>query len=292
VAFFFLSLSILGSTIMWPLNRWLSRRGGDTTVYGLWIGATGTVLAGIMALALGEDLGDPLTWLIGAVIAAAFSFGYCFALMQCIRTGPIGPSAAVNNMGLLWPVVLGAAWMNPHPLRPWHWAGLALTVAALVLFGLGKTGNAGTSGNDAPRGVSLRWGFWAILTWISAGVSMTAQNYASLHVPRRPFALLFSFMGITTVVFIIVTAVGRRKVFSRTEMAAGAGNGALQVMSISAMFLALQTLNAELVFPFSIGTPVILALFLGAVVYRDRIERTGIIATVLGIAGLAALSLA
>jgi drug/metabolite transporter (DMT)-like permease len=288
VAILFLFISIVGSTIMWPLNRWLAHRESDTTLYGLWIGVSGTVLSGILAVALGQDLGDLQTWLIGAVVAAAFSFGYCFALMRCIRTGPIGPSAAVNNMGLLWPVILGAAWMDPHPLQPWHWAGLGLTVAALLLFGLGGQRRPGA---DARASVSLRWGFWALLTWISSGVSMAAQDYASLHVPGQPFALVFAFMSITTVVLLVANLAGRKKLFSRVEMAAGAGNGALQVMSISAMFLALQTLDAELVFPFSIGTPVILALFLGAVVYRERIERAAVAATVLGMVGLVALSI-
>jgi len=285
----FLGISILGSTLMWPLNRWLTRRGGDTTVYGFWIGLTGAALSLVLSLLAGQDLGDPGTWLIGGVIGIAFSFGYCFALMRCVRTGPIGPSAAVNNMGLLWPVLLGAVWMDPHPLRVLHWAGLAATVIALVLFG-----SSTTQGPEAGRSarISLRWGFWALLTWISSGVSMSAQLFASKNVPHQQFALVFAFMTVTTLVFLPIVARRGRGMFPRTEVVAGMANGALQVASISTMFLALRTLDAEVVFPFAIGTPVILALFLGAVVYRDRIDRRGAVATALGVAGLAALSLA
>jgi drug/metabolite transporter (DMT)-like permease len=258
-------------------------------VYGFWIGLTGAVLSGTLALAFGEDLGDPATWLIGVVIGTAFSFGYCFALMRCVRTGPIGPSAAVNNMGLLWPVLLSALWLDPHPLRPLHWGGLAATVAALILFGTSKA--QASAAPDALKRISLRWGFWAILTWIAAGVSMSAQFYASLHVPGQQFALLFAFMSVTTLIFLPIVARRGRKMFSTPEVVAGASNGSLQVAAISTMFLALRSLKAEVVFPFSIGTPVILALFLGAVVYKDRIDRTGAVATALGVAGLVALSL-
>jgi drug/metabolite transporter (DMT)-like permease len=288
--FLFLGVSIFASTVMWPLNRWLTHRGGNAEVYGFWIGLTGALLSGALAMAFGQDLWDLETWLIGAVIGAAFSFGYCFALMRCVRTGPIGPSAAVNNMGLLWPVLLSAVWMDPHPLRPLHWAGLAATVAALVLFGTGSNQQSGAP--DANKRISLRWGFWAILTWIAAGTSMSAQLFASLHVPGQQFALLFSFMTVTTLIFLPIVARRGRAMFAVTEMAAGAANGTLQVTAISTMFLALHTLKAEIVFPFSIGTPVILALFLGAVVYRDRIDRAGAAATALGIVGLTALSLA
>jgi len=284
----FLAVSILASTVMWPLNRWLTHREGNAEIYGFWIGCFGALLAGGFSLALGENLGDPETWLIGAVIGAAFSFGYCFALMRCVRTGPIGPSAAVNNMGLLWPVLLSAVWMDPHPLRPLHWVGLAATVAALVLFGTGKSQAAASGG----RQVSLRWGFWAILTWVSAGTSMSAQLFASLHVPGQQFALLFAFLCVTTLIFFPIVVRRGRRMFARTEVAAGAANGALQVAAIATMFLALRTLKAEVVFPFSIGTPVILALFLGAVVYKDKIDRAGAAATALGIAGLVALSIA
>jgi hypothetical protein len=56
-------------------------------------------------------------------------------------------------------------------------------------------------------------------------------------------------------------------------MLAGAANGSLQAVPVSCMLVALQTLGAEILFPFSVGMPVVLALLLGTLVYPERIDR-------------------
>ena len=285
--FVFLGLSILGSTLMWPLNRWLTRSGGVARIYGFWIGVSGTVVSGLLCLVTGQGLSDPLIWLLGGIVGVAFAFGYCVALMRCVQIGPLGPSAAVNNMGLLWPVLLGAVWLDPHVLHLLPLAGFALIVVAIVLFGMSPS--QASAGGTAR--VSLRWGMWALLTWISAGVSMTAQLAASLWAPGEQFPLLFAFMSVTVAIFFPVVLRKGKRMFGRTEVLAGLGNGSLQVLSISTMFLALRTFKSEVVFPYTIGTPVILAIVLGALVYRDKIGKVSAVATALGVAGLLALSL-
>jgi drug/metabolite transporter (DMT)-like permease len=281
-----LCISIAASTVMWPLNRWVTRSGARPLASGCWLSLLGAALAAPAALAAGQDLLDPVAWAVGAVVGAAFAFGYCFALMKCVQIGPLGPSAAVNNMGLLWPVVLGAVWLDPHPLGIPAWIGLAAVVAALVLFGFGSAGGGGPA-----KRMSLTWGFWALATWVAAGVAMSVQLVGMRRFAVQPISLVCAYLA-TSALFLLPFAI-RGKVLApkRGELLAGAGNGALQVVSASCLFFAIRQLPVEIAYPFAIGAPLIFALVLGRVVYRDAVSPAGWNASALGIAGLVLLSL-
>jgi drug/metabolite transporter (DMT)-like permease len=294
-------LSVAASTLMWPVNRWVlsaprpsgdrKTAGGVPEVYGFWIGTSGAAVAAVLSLLTGQRLDIGVVWILGAVVGLAFAVGYCIALMRCLATGPLGPSAVVNNMGLLWPVVLGAVWIQPHRLGVLSWLGLGLVVAGLVAFGFSRP--TPREGVTAPaRGASLRWGMWALLTWVAAGVSMSTQLAASVRAPEAPLPMACAYLASAAVFLLPIVLVGRRRLASPREMAAGAANGTLQVIAVSSMLVALRTLGAEVVYPFAVGLPVVLTLLLGTVVYRERVDRAGWIASALGVVGLVALSAA
>jgi len=285
IAMTFLGLSIVGSTLMWPLNRRVADSGSRPLAYGFWISATGAAVALVASLATGQDLGNPRVWLVGAVMGAAFAFGYCFALQRCVAIGPLGPSAAVNNMGLLWPVVIGAVWLDPHPLGAPSWIGLAAVAVSFVLFG------AGSGGGDSAKRLSMEWGFWALATWVASGVSMSAQLVGSLAAPGSPVPLVGACLA-TSAALLLPFAIRRRALRpTRIEFGAGLANGIFQVAGVSFMLLALRRLPVEVVFPFAIGVPLIATLLLGRFVYRDTVSPAGWAASGVGLAGLVLLSL-
>jgi drug/metabolite transporter (DMT)-like permease len=281
----FLVLSIVGSTLMWPLNRRVADSGSRPLAYGFWISATGAVTATLVSLATRQDLANPRLWLVGAVMGAAFAFGYCFALQRCVAMGPLGPSAAVNNMGLLWPVVIGAVWLDPHPLGAPAWIGLAAVAVSLLLFG------AGSGGGDSAKRLSMEWGLWALATWAASGVSMSAQLMGSLTAPESPVPLVAACLATSTVLLAPFAARARAIVPTRLELAAGAANGLFQVAGVTFMLLALRNLPVEVVFPFAIGAPLIATLVIGRLVYRDAVSPAGWAASGVGLAGLVLLSL-
>lgn len=282
----YVGLSVVSSTLMWPVNRWAGRSGADTEAFGFWIGLWAALISGVATVITGQRLDLPVLWGLGALVGVSFGFGYCIALMRCLATGPLGPSAVMNNMGMLWPVVVGAAWLAPHRMAPVAWVGLALVVASLGLYGLSRP-----TGSDA-RKASLRWAAWGVVAWVCAGVSMTAQLAASIWAPGQSFALVFTSLSSTAVFLLVYTRVRGRPLVRRRLVAAGAMQGVLQVVSVSTVQLALQTLHAELVYPFAIGLPIVLALLMGRLFYRERIDAVGWVASVLGVAGLVALSVA
>ena len=283
-------IAVLCSTLMWPVNRWALADRGRPEVYGFWIGAFGAAVAAAASIATGQRLDIGVVWLLGAVIGVSFGFGYCIALMRCLATGPLGPSAVVNNMGMLWPVVLGALWIDPLPLGIVSWLGLGLVVAGLVCFGFSRPPGSGGDKVTETRRASLRWAFWALLTFLCAGLSMSTQLVVSRRAPEAPLPLACAYLATAAAFLLPIGLVGRRRLLAPRQMAAGAANGLMQVLAVSCMLVALRTLGPEVVFPFSVGLPVILALLLGAVVYHERIDRAGWAGSVLGVVGLLLIS--
>ena len=266
-AMVFLCLSIVGSTLIWPLNRRIADSGSRPLAYGFWISATGAAIALIVSIATGQDLGNPRVWLVGAVMGVAFAFGYCFALQRCVAIGPLGPSAAVNNMGLLWPVVIGAVWLDPHPLGAPSWIGLAAVAASFVLFG------AATGGGGSAKRLSMAWGFWALATWVASGVSMSAQYVGSLRAPESPVPLVGACLA-TSAVLLLPFAIQRKALLpTRIELTAGLANGIFQVAGVTFTLLALRSLPVEVVYPFAIGVPLIATLLLAGSSTATRSRR-------------------
>lgn len=283
-----IGIAIAAGTLIWPVNRWVARNGGRPQAYGFWASGTVLVLAACGAYVTGQSLRQPLIWQIGALIASTGAIGFYLAIMRCLRIGPVGPTAAMNNMGLVWPVVLGAVWLKPHPLGGWALLGLALVSASIICFGLHRAGPAGRA--KAP-GVSAQWLPWALLGWTLAGCSMTGQLLGSIRVPASPVALAFVCAAVTIV---LVTPFVLRLGATwcrRSEVVAGVASGFLSLTQFLATLTALTRLRAEVVFPFTVAGPLLLVLMIGRFLYHERLDVPAWAACFSGVGGLVALSM-
>lgn len=180
---------------------------------------------------------------------------------------------AVTCSTLMWPVNRWALARGGRPEVYGFWIGA---------FGAAGAGEA--------RRASARWAFWALLTFQCAGLSMSTQLVVSLRAPEAPLPLACAYLATAAAFLLPIVLVGRRKLLVPRQMAAGAANGLMQTLAVSCMLLALRTLGPEVVFPFSVGLPVILALLLGALVYHERIDRAGWAGSALGVVGLILIS--
>ena len=102
-----IALTVVGATVIWPVSRWVMHRDGRAEAYGFWIALTGSLCTALLALAMAQDLGSPVLWAIASVTGVAYAFGFCLIIPYCLRIGPVGPTCAANNMGLVWPVSFG-----------------------------------------------------------------------------------------------------------------------------------------------------------------------------------------
>jgi len=283
------ALGVICGTLIWLGNRRILDGGGRAVAFGFWVALSGAVISGILALALGQPLDDPVVWGLGALVALGYGVGYCLIAMHCLRIGPAGPTVAMNNMGLVWPVALGALWLQPRPFTNELGAGLVLVLGSLIAFAF----NRPTDGNPAnTRSVSLRWLIWAVLCWVLSGLCMTGQLVASIHDPAKPLALICAFNCISAAILAAAILRLGQTQLRGNELIFGSVNGALQVAIAFAVLTVLPRLGPELVLPFVIAGPAVIMLLLARVLYRERLSRTACLACTLGVAGLVALSLA
>ena len=110
-----IGIAVVCATLIWPINRWVMHNSGRSEAYGFWLSLSAAFVSGCAALILAQSLRQPIVWATGAMMGFAFASGYCLVVMYCLRIGPVGPTVAINNMGLVWPIVLGALCVKPHP---------------------------------------------------------------------------------------------------------------------------------------------------------------------------------
>jgi drug/metabolite transporter (DMT)-like permease len=288
MGFLLTSIAVIGSTGVWLINRWVIFHGGRGEVYGFWSAGTSAFVSGCVLLALGQPPLQPEVWFIGAMIAVAYAVGYFVVIMHCLRIGPTGPTVAVNNMGMVWPVVLGALWLKPHPVGNWDAAGLVLVSLSLILFGFS---NRQSQAGGRAQGMSAAWLSWALLGWLLSGVSLTGQLLASIHASNRPVTIVFALNVLTAI--LLAPAVLRRGSawYTEREMIGGVLNGVVVAIGNVALLMALRYIGPEVVFPFTIALPIMLVLVLGQFLYREKLPGIGWAASVLGVLGLTGLSL-
>jgi drug/metabolite transporter (DMT)-like permease len=278
-------VSIIGATLLWPINRWVVRNGGRAEVYGFWISLSGAVISGAFCFGLGQLPRQPGMWVVGAGGGLAFAIGYCMIIMYCLRIGPVGPTTAMNNMGLVWPVAVGIFWLKLHSLNLWGYSGLGLVVAALICFGL-TSGKKGEGSRSQP--VTMQWVMWASIGWIFSGISMTCQMLNGVYFSKLPFAFVFAFNFCAA---IILAPLALRKRSTLKEIVPGMIYGTIAVFLLVATLVSLRYFGPEIIYPFTVAIPIILVLLLERFVYKEHLARSALVACGLSISGLVLLTL-
>lgn len=292
-----LAVTVLANTVLWPINRWVVRGGGAPRLYGLVTTATCAVLSGAVALATGQSLASWPLWTLAAVVAVAYVTGYWVAAMRCLAIGPVGPTVALNNMGLLWPVVVGSFWPRPAPVNAWVVSGAVLVLAALALLGSGTAPPAGGS----QVALSRRWLAWGLAAWLLAGVSMTAQAVAAALLPQTTWALVFA-LSLLSALLLAPAALrplraarpgacgaDRARAAGR-EVRGGLVGGLISVVCLVTILQAIALIGPRLVFPVTIALPAMLVLLLGRLLYHEHLTWQGWVACAAGVLGIAALA--
>lgn len=272
------------------VNRWAARSGARTEIYIFYLLLVSALLSGLLALLLGQSLIRPFLWEFGGVTGLAYAASLGL-LMYGLKIGPSGPTVAVNNMGLLWPVVISIVWLKPRVPSLSLCVGIVAVCTAVVMLSLIPRNNTGVQETDQAgrRRTSWRWPLTMLLLWIAAGVSMGAQAIGSTHLADTPLAMCFSFNIVA--LFIVAPFFFRRRPIQirRCEVLPGLAQGLVQVVTAVAIFMAIPRIGAELVFPLTTATPIILVLLMGRFVHGEHITCSAWIGCLLGAAGLVLL---
>ena len=280
-----LMLLVLNSTALWPLNRWAMMRQARTEYIGIVLTAVLAAGAALASVLMGKPLMAPPAILFGSLAGIAYAVGFILIIFYCLKIGPSGPTVTINNMGLLWPVVLDLGLFRGGTAVPLLTRiGLAATLLALALMGWGHGRNPGA----AP--VSRRWAMWAVIGWVFSGISMSSQFLSSRYAPRAPFAFPLFMSLVALAILAAVALVKRGGRFRREEVVAGGLTGLMMIFGIPATLILLTRMSAAIVFPVTVAGPAVLMLLVGHFILKEHLSRTGWIASLLGVAGIILLS--
>jgi len=283
---------VAGATGFWIVNRWAERVGARTEAYRVSLLFFSTLFSGLLAYIFGQSVRSPALWIYGSIVGLDFS-ATLGLMMYGLKNGPSGPVVASNNMGLLWPVVIGVVWLTPEQPSAVLWIGVVLVCAALVILSLSSRSKDEQRGEPVDRGhlSAKRWAGTLLLLWVLAGVSMGTQSIAATKSPGTALAFSFIFNLVALIVAIPFFLLRRPLQIRRCELVPGIVQGVLQVTTMVCVFLAIPRIGAEKVFPFIIASPIILMLPVGYFVFHERITRRALIGCLLGTGGLILLAL-
>lgn len=286
-----LIVGVAGATGFWVVNRWAIRSGARTEGYTFWLLLFSALLSGPLAVLLHQPLDQPFLWEVGGIIGLCYAA--CLGLMMtAMRMGPAGPTVAVNNMGLLWPVVISIEWLRPRTPSLSLCAGIVAVCVAVVMLSLTHRNDAGVAGPDSAvgRGSPGRWALTMLLLWLAAGASMGVQAVGATRLAGAPMAICFAFNLVALLVVAPFFFRRRPLRIRRCEVLPGLAQGLVQVIAASAILAAIPRLGADVVFPFVVASPIILMFLLGRFVHGERITRPAWAGCLMGAGGLVLLA--
>ena len=282
--FLLLLVPVILSTVIWPINRRVMQNGGRGDVYGFWISITAAACGAVMATLLHQSLTVGGMWVIGGIIGLAFSLGFCIIVNYCLTIGPTGPTVALNNMGLIAPVVVGLIWPQRQTLTLPIGIGIVLVVLAILGFSTSASGERGKT-------VTARWALLAVLGWVFACFSMGVQYVGGKLFPSLPLAQVTAFATASALILLPFVVRRGKTWFKKIELWGGLLNGVGQAVALFMTLTALQRMPSSVVFPVTVLTPLILVLMLSGLVYKERLGRLVWIACGIGVVGLALLAI-
>jgi len=282
----YLIIIVLGGTLQWPVNRWAMRHHARPEVLGLCISVVAVAIGAVSVLMTRRNPFVTEVIVFGGIAGIAYSLGFCMVMFYCLKIGPVGPTVTLNNLGLLWPVVISLFFFAEVRLSVIMLFGLLATLLAVVVMAWNRFGN----GSITMRSNTTRWFVWALIGWGFSGVGLSCQFLFSHYQPESPFTFMVSMYGVSLILLTTISLIKRNRLFRKEEMLAGSFNGIIMAIIIPLTLLVLTNMPAFLVFTFITAGPVVLMLLIGHFFLNERMNRAGWTASALGVIGIIALA--
>ncbi len=217
------------------------------------------------------------TLAIGTLAGIDYVLGF-LVLMAGISRGPLAVPVTVMRLSVAVPIAVSIVFWAERP-GGLQWAGIAVGVAAIILFGTSLSGSSERRGSGG--------GYWLLIIglFLVMGVGdvlLKAFRELSPDGDRMAFTwILFTVAAIFTWAVILMSRVR----FDRRTFLLGLALGVPNLFSTVFTLMALRSVPASVTFPFINLAVITGSALLAFIVWRERLDR-------LGIAGLALAALA
>lgn len=281
-----LCIIVLAATAIWPLGRWTLKDTGEPGVAGFWVSLTVALVCAAGTAATGDWRGASSgVWVAGAALSVAYAVGFWICIMRALQIGPAGPTATINNMAMAAGVLYGLLVLTPGRATAWTWAGLTGVCAALLLLGLGKPAVDGVH-----RTTGARWARLVVVGGALSCVSFVVQAHVGTLYPAHKYVFGVAAYSLSALLLLPVMLRDRARFARRRECAGGVALGVVNGAMLPLTLMTIRQLGAEVVFPVTVATPILLVLLIGRIFYKEQLSTPAWIGCVLGALAVAALA--
>lgn len=199
-------------------------------------------------------------------------FLYNVAVVNAARTGPYSLQSLMATLGsILLPLVASVVFWQ-EPLRPMHYAGIAVMLSAAVLFNL----------NGAHlKGAKPGYRLWITLLLIANGtygILMSGQQRATAFTQRTEMIITtYATSAAISALFLVMTQRARTPRAFRlgrvSALALLAGSAAVAT-AVNIMMRALKIIPAPILYTVNNGGVLVFAVLLGSVVWKEKFTRS------------------
>jgi len=279
--------AVLVNLLPWILNRRVVTGGVDQVKVGTILSFTVVAVSVLCLFLTGEQGFAPISIALGIVQGICFAIGYCVLILQALEIGPIALTTLFNNMGLLGPIVVGMLFFSEPVKSPLLTAlGFVLVLTTMILTSLASGKKQTGDGHQ----VSRRWFVMVFLGWIFSSFSIAAQYVNSQVAPDCVYSYLIVAYGTATLILIAYGLIRKNWKPSRADCKGGLVLGLAQTINMVVTFAVLARVPYIVYYPVSIASPIFCVMLLGHFLYKDKMDKTAWLSTVLGLAGIVLLA--
>ena len=281
----YLGLVIIGFVAMNFIMKLGSLKGHDSpALTGSLFGAASLFcLAALLLTGQPLNASTPLVLLaIGGGVGGGIAY---FFFLSALKIGPYALSISIYTMAFLIPVAFSIiVWDRPLTLSVG--AGIALIAVGIILISA-----SGASGKGQAKGVWLKWLILLGAAFILTAIPQIAQAAAArLGAINLWFFLFLTFLsgGVAFGIFFLVKGIKPAKGAVLFGALAAAGSVAGNLFTLKA----LARLPEPVVFPISLSGPIIGAVLLSILFFKEKTKPLGYLGILIGLAGIIILALA
>lgn len=280
----FLGLVVLGFVAMNFVMKLGSMKGYSSPALTASLFAAAAIFCMVALIISGKPLfiSIPVVLLaFGGGVGGAVAY---FFFLSALKIGPYALTISIYTMSFLIPVGFSiVVWFRP--LGASTAAGIVLIVAGIALITA-----AAAAGKGREKGAWVKWMVWLGTAFVLTGIPQIAQAAAARlgAINLWLFLFLTFFSGAVALwLFLLVkgTKPGRSVLLYGTLAAVGSVAGNLFTLK------ALVRLPETVVFPVSLAGPVIGAVLLSLLYFKEKIKPLGYFGILVGLAGIVFLAL-
>jgi len=280
----YLGLVVVGFTAMNFVMKLGSLKGYSSPALTASLFSAASLFCLAVLLISGQPLqnSSPVVLLaVGGGVGGAVAY---FFFLSALKIGPYALTISIYTMAFLIPVVFSMAVWD-RPLNAAAGAGLALIVAGVALIS-----SSAAAGKNEAKAVWTKWLVLLGIAFVLTGIPQIAQAAAArLGAINLWYFLFLTFLSGSVALWTFLYI--KRMAPRRGVLVYGGLAGLASVAGNMFTLQALGKLPEPVVFPVSLAGPVIGAVLLSVLFFREKTKPLGYLGILLGLGGIILLAL-